>query len=200
MLIRFIFSSFLVLSASVFSTSAFSSSVYEDFEKLKTLSQDYTVFGTICEEVARLRLEEKYGKEDYTFKIGIVYHGRGKTLGELDVIIFNKDDNEAIAIVEVKCWKNLHKAAQKANSQLRRFKTNVASGSIDSMESTSDNTAYDPNQFDESPAYMKMSQIGGIKAGFDMNIGLDLEEVKHLRTKLMLCQDRGYCPHPDRNN
>ena len=58
---------FLVLSFffSFFLSSIFAQSendLAKDYEKLKKIPANYQTFGSICEQVARLRLKEKFDK------------------------------------------------------------------------------------------------------------------------------------------
>ncbi|MEZ4743174.1 MAG: hypothetical protein R3B45_12140 [Bdellovibrionota bacterium] len=184
----------LALGAALFSLLSFAD-IESDFNKLKSHPQDYTTFGTICEEVARVRLQERYGTDNYEFKVGIAYTGHGRTLGELDVTVFRKGDHKAIVVAEVKCWRKLHQGLMKAKKQLQRFQKNIALESIESMVSTGPEAqTFKPSQFDESPTFLTISQKGGIKAGFDLDIGLDIDEVKNLRAMLIRCQEHGNCP------
>ena len=190
----------LLVSLAIFSISHAASATQQqinaDFEALKTLPQDYQQFGNICEQVARLRVQEQYAAPQYEVVVGIGYDGHGRTLGELDVVVFRSSDNEAILVGEVKCWKNLDAARAKAESQLRRFEGHINGGSKLFMYTTEerDRQAFFASQFDESPQYITVSQDGGEDHGFDMTLGLNMAEVIELRDMLIHCQAQGKCP------
>ncbi len=169
------------------------------FDRLKSDPINYTTFGTICEQVARVNLEDYYLYPEYKVETGIVYKNAYKsyekrTLGELDIVVFRNSDNKAILIGEVKCWKNLRKALIKAQKQYQRFQGHYDRGTPINMHS--DTTYYTIQQFSEHPNFVAISQNGGESYGFDMTLGLTLREVQDLRHLLIDCQSRGQCPSP----
>ncbi len=171
----------------------------DDFDTLKSIPNDYTVFGTICEQVAQLRMEEVYDHDDYEVVTGIVYENHSWTLGELDVVVFDRFTQKAIVIAEVKCWRNLNKAQRKAQRQLNRFKHAIRDGHKVNHIFEGDDRLHEfsREQFMDDPQYLTISQEGGKSCGFDMNLGLSLDEVKSLRNKLISCQRRGECATPE---
>jgi hypothetical protein len=186
---------FSLLIVLLISTSIFASQVDEDYEVLKNVPANYSTFGTICEEVARLRMKEIYPSDQYDVIIGIEYSNSRRTLGELDVVVFDNFRDEAVVIAEVKCWKNLTGAYRKAIDQLTRFENAIYDRSVKSL---SKDGAYMRDftytQFDEDPEMITISQNGGRRHGFDMELGINLSDAKELRNKLVKCQNEGRCP------
>ena len=177
-----------------FASPAQADRVDDWFHELKHDGVDYTVFGTICEHLAVKQLQAEYPADEYRVTSGIVYKDSGRTLGELDVIVFRRSDDEAVVIAEVKCWRNLSSARRKANEQLSRFTGHMARQTPIQMHDVDDRSvAYEPCQFDEQPETLKISQKGGEQYGFDRALDLTLPQVKDLRIRLMSCQSRGDC-------
>src|SRR5690606_9004921 len=91
------------------------------FEELRDLPISYEQKGQICEQVARLQLDDIYPPHAYDINIGIEYIVHNRTIGELDVVVTDKQTRDVILIAEVKCWKNLKGALNKAKDQRSRF-------------------------------------------------------------------------------
>src|SRR3990167_1489645 len=95
-----------------------------DFETIKNWGRSQEATGTICEDIAQLRFMEKYPAPEYTVLTGISYSDKDRTLGELDVIVFNNSNHVAEIVAEVKCWKSpksgLHKAHENSVQQSSR--------------------------------------------------------------------------------
>ena len=73
----------------VFSSFARSQGSFErDYLILKKIPADYKSFGSICEQVARLRLKEKYNPKKFNFLVGLEYRNSNRVLGEVDLVVF----------------------------------------------------------------------------------------------------------------
>ena len=77
------------------------------FQKLQRVPRDYRVFGTVCDEAARVMLAEKYPAPTYTIETNIEYADKSRVVGELDVVVLDHSNSEALLIAEVKCWSGL---------------------------------------------------------------------------------------------
>lgn len=110
----------------LFSSTAFAG-LSEDFDRLKNKGRDLEPVGAICEEVAQLMFAEKYPEPSYKVVTGIEYSDEERTLGELDIIVFNNTTQNADVVAEVKCWKSAKGGLKKAIEQRKRFLTNVKS-------------------------------------------------------------------------
>lgn len=189
------FSAYILSSFFTTSLLATPTNLNEDFEILKDSGINYVQVGTICEEVAKLRLEKIYPADEYEVVTGISYFQGSRTVGELDVIVFRNSDQEAVVVAEVKCWKRLSAGLKKAKNQMNRFKEFVRSNKIDRM--SKDGQSYSAKQFDENPEFITISQTGGVEKGFTMDIDLTLAESQSLRSKIMKCQNQGDCAKPE---
>jgi len=165
--------------------------VSELVERLKGTDEKYEIVGTICEQAARLELEREFQPPRFAIETGISYGNASRTIGELDVIIFDSDSKAAL-VAEVKCWKNLDRALTKAKSQRSRFKSTLAAGSrIKFWDKKNDPHHF--NQFTSIKYFDSISQKGGKKAGFDRELSLSLDELMEARRRLLNCNAGGSC-------
>ncbi len=188
------FAFFFSLSTQLF---ALSEQAQEDLATLKKIPANYLTFGTVCEEVAKMRYEKEYSQEQYDVLGGIEYRDRNRVLGELDVVVFERSSNEAILIAEVKCWDDPEKALDKAKEQLNRFEQAVSGRKIRDMYLTDgEQKHFEVGQFDQQLRTDTVTYDGAESAGFDRSIGLSMDDVKELRQELLKCQASGKCPSP----
>ena len=176
----------------------YSQSIDSVFQELKTTSEKYDVKGTVCEQVARLELEGQYPKDEYSVQNGIAYTQHGRTLGELDVVVFRKSDHKVILIGEVKCWQDLEGARKKAVHQRANFRYYLQKGGqgIDFYKTADPSIHFSPRQFAQVPPFILISQEEGCSLGFDLELPFTLDELRQLRNMLLQCQDTGECSRP----
>ena len=168
----------------------------EDFEALKPIPRDYTDAGSICEEVARLRVADQYPAPQYKVETGIAYANATRTIGELDVIVFDLNTNKVIKLGEVKCWKDAAGGLRKAKDQRARFLQNVRSSIPLRFMSTSNHQAYSHDQFRYVNDFISIAQKGTTAVGYDMELEYTLNEFQTLRLKMIQCQKQGECAKP----
>lgn len=187
----FLFSLLLLLGslASAKDTSAL-------FEALRDSGEKYEITGTVCEQVARLNMQAQYPEAQYEVQTGVIYDNAQRTLGELDVVVFDKKDMNAILVAEVKCWKKLSAARSKAQEQRNRFIRTLNSGTNLSMHCDLHDCPYSERNFQKNIKYVAISQNGGEKAGFEMTLGYSLDELMRLREQLINCQKQNECARP----
>ncbi|MFN7728723.1 MAG: hypothetical protein ACK5P7_06180 [Bdellovibrio sp.] len=174
-----------------FSNLVSAAPVSELFEELKESGANYDIIGMVCEKVAVIELEKIYPAKDYDIVNGIVYGDSSRTIGELDVVIFDKRSQDAVLVGEVKCWKSFSGARAKAHDQRQRFQKNL--GRKISMQD-GDNHQYDTRQFRNVQRYVAIAQKGAKANGFDIELENTLGELMDLRGLLMKCQSQGRCP------
>jgi len=178
------------------SISAAAAPLPDLFEKLRDSALNYEVVGTVCEQVSRLELMKTYPPSEYEIVNGIEYGDSDRTIGELDVVVFEKSTKKAILVGEVKCWKNLDSALTKARNQRQRFQRSL-SQNIEMHDHAND---YDQTQFLEVQKYVAIAPKGGVEAGFEMDMENSLDELMHLRKMLLDCQQQGQCAAPNRDH
>jgi hypothetical protein len=165
------------------------------YNRMQYVDRDFTVFGTVCEEAARIMLEDEYPPSQYAIDTGISYSNTQRTIGELDVVVFDKQTQEAELVGEVKCWSNPRKALNKAQSQLNRFGTTMASDEeVIFKDAQRRKLPNGSNQFDEVKREVTIGQKGVANYGFDYELDLTLEQFSKLREKVLACQRAGQCP------
>ncbi len=164
---------------------ALSSKAAAECALLKDVNRDFRVSGTICEEVARLRFEAQYPSDQYHVVTGIEYHGNGRTLGELDVVVFRNDDNMAMIVAEVKCWNDKASGLRKAHAQLERFRGAIRGRVVTAMQNTADNEQFDADQFTGDIKFVTISQDDGPDVGYDMTLGYSLQELHEMSETIL---------------
>lgn len=186
--------SFSILILQLFAFSALAGRLESYKAALKDLPVDYVVSGAVCEQVARLEMIKSYPENQYDTVVGITYGHPAATIGELDVVIFDRASGNAVVVAEVKCWKDLDKAHKKAMDQRERFlralqvmpKMIIYRGSV----------AYTKEQFSHIQRYLSISQSGGESSGFEISMDYSLAELMEFRASMLQCQSDGGCARP----
>ncbi|WP_415064021.1 hypothetical protein [Bdellovibrio sp.] len=189
---------FLSILSVLFSAVCFAGDIEPVFEALKSSAVNYEPDGAVCEQVARLRLQEDYPDKDFLLATGIEYSTGGQTLGELDLVVINRTTQKVVLVMEVKCWKNYGQALDKAKAQRDRFTWNLTKYPHQIRFTTYSDLHLRPEQFEgNATVFRSLSHAGGIRHGFDMELGFTLSELRDLRMKLLKCQAWGGCPRPE---
>lgn len=161
------------------------------FEELSYEKVDFEAVGMVCERVAVREVESIYPSANFRIVNGISYDDKKTTIGELDVVIFNKTTDKVEAVAEVKCWKSFKGALKKVKDQRVRFITNL-NKNIKIYDK--DGNIYSKAQFNQVQKYFSISQAGGMNQGFDFELSLDFKELMDLRSRLLDCRAQGRCP------
>lgn len=191
---------FLKISAFIL-TSVFTFSVLADLEQdynaIKNSGRSFEPQGTICEEVAKLGFEKQFPAPQFEVITGITYGEKFGTLGELDLIVIDTVSNTAVAIGEVKCWKNPAQGLAKAMDQRDRFIRNIHSGKNLVFGWDQDQTRkFSKDQFSKINTFVSIAQKGSKEVGFDQELDYTLKELMTLRSKILRCQDLADCKKP----
>ncbi|SMF29904.1 hypothetical protein [Pseudobacteriovorax antillogorgiicola] len=135
--------------------------------------------GALCELLAVEKVQELYPYAQV--ESGIKYGPRfGNIKGELDVVVF--EGGQASTVIEVKCSKNYSSAANKANSQLNRFKSVAGDCDYDYWSEWED---YSCEDFQAAgTTFTKMSYADAYQ--FEMSFDLTRSDI------LRLIQDLSY--------
>ncbi len=155
------------------------------FDILKNESTDFEPTGAVCERVAVRELVNDYPADKFFIKNGIQYDERNMTIGELDVVIFDKATGLVEAVAEVKCWRSFEGARKKAKEQRMRFQTYLNKNIVIYDD---EGKKYPKNQFALVRRYFSISQQGGVGQGFDFELTLDFKEMMELRKRLLDCR------------
>lgn len=168
---------------------SFAAPLNELYEELRGSGVDYEIVGTVCEQVASLELRKTYPPSDYQIVTGIEYGDNQRTIGELDVVVFEKRSKQAVLVGEVKCWKDLSAARQKALDQRQRFQSSLKRA----IELHDYEFEYNKAQFQNVQRYVAIAPKGAKAAGFEMDLENTLAELMQLRKMMMDCQRQGQC-------
>lgn len=165
----------------------------EDFAQLKSSGINYEVIGAVCEEVTRLRFQEEFPAPRYGVVTGVEYGDGNRTIGELDVVVFEVHTNKVLRVAEVKCWKDPQGAIRKALDQRQRFVKTIKSGKTVRFRSLNSNVQFKRDNFLSNPQQVAVSQNGTKYAGFDFELGYELRELMQLRKMMIDCQASRQC-------
>lgn len=188
----------LILSALLFTNIAHArkepsdpKKIDEYFELLSYEKTDFEPMGAVCERVAVREVEVVYPAANYNIMNSISYTEHKTTIGELDVVIFDKETKKVEAVAEVKCWRSFGGALKKARDQRQRFLTHL-NNNIEITDQ--DGKRYSKDLFKNIQKYFSISQSGGVNQGFDVELSLSLNDLMLLRSKLLDCKASGRCP------
>lgn len=163
----------------------------EYFEELSYEDTNFEPDGAVCERVAVREVDVLYPKENFTIINSIQYDDKKTTIGELDLVIFDKSTGLVEAVAEVKCWRSFEGGLKKAKEQRMRFQTYLNRG----ITITDGNDKrYSKDVFKQIKRYFTISQAGGMNRGYDFELSLDLKELIELRSRLLNCHAEGRCP------
>lgn len=168
-----------------------SKQIDEYFEVLSYEKTDFEPVGAVCERVAVREVEPMYPSANFEIKNSIQYDEHKTTIGELDVVIFDKTTGKVEAVAEVKCWRSFQGALKKAKEQRMRFLTYLNKNIVITDK---DNKRHSKDVFRNIQKYFSISQDGGVNQGFDFELSLDFKELMELRKKLLDCRAEGRCP------
>lgn len=163
----------------------------EYFEILSFEKTDFEPVGAVCERVAVREVEPLYPNSHFEIKNGIQYDEHKTTIGELDVVVFDKSTGKVEAVAEVKCWRSFQGALKKAKEQRMRFLTHLNRNIVITDK---DEKRYSKDLFKNIQKYFSISQDGGVNQGFDFELSLDFKEMMELRKRLLDCRVQGRCP------
>jgi hypothetical protein len=169
----------------------------QDFNDLKHRPGYYEDTGALCEELAKLKFERALPNSNFEVVAGIEYGDSQLTIGELDILIYDRSKNSFTQVSEVKCWKDMNAGLEKAKDQINRFLRNLNSGKKQIFfQSTTNQQRYDATQFSDIKLFSTLGQKGSKTAGYDDELEYDLRELKKLGMEMLRCQDRGECEKP----
>ena len=185
----------LILVVLAFSQSTFAT-WDEDFKELKDRPASYENTGSICEEVGRLQVERELNSPNFEVVTGIEYGDNSRTIGELDIVVFDKKSGDVVHVAEVKCWKDMRGGLKKAREQRSRFLKAIHSGKKLYFRSTLDQHSYSSEVFENVNDFTTMGQKGTKKSGYDAELEYDLSQLHKMRGEMLDCQSRGECATP----
>lgn len=150
---------------------------------------NYKTEGVVCEQLSVLHFQSLYPVDKYFVESGVEYSSAGQTIGELDLVVSEKDSGRVVLVGEVKCWKSLDEAMDKAKLQRDRFLWSLQSKSTELVfKSKSQVRTYSVQDFQAVDSYLFVSQIGGKKWGFNLELPYLLWQLDLLQEHLVKFQ------------
>ncbi|WP_413290702.1 hypothetical protein [Bdellovibrio sp. HCB337] len=165
------------------------------FENLKTVPVNYKPEGAVCEQVARLQAFDEFPEDRFAITTGVKYDAGENTIGELDLIVVDKATRHVELVAEVKCWRDYGSAMDKAKVQRDRFMWTLTQFPEKiHFESEDPEFQFTEANFHGLTTFRFISQVGGVRKGFNQEIPYTLSEMSELREHLVRCQKKGECP------
>ena len=165
------------------------------FDRLGTVGVNYKTEGVVCEQIARLQLHEQFPEPRYQITTGVEYLVDDRIVGELDLVVVDRQTSMVILLGEVKCWRSLDKAMDKAKSQRDRFLwTYQQNKSVIVFRPKEKQLVLKSADFEKLQGYIFVSQVGGKKWGFTQELPYRLSELESLQEHLIQCQKKNLCP------
>lgn len=184
---------FSFVASFLFSSFVWAGDIQAAFDSIKDSGANLEPDGAVCEQLELVRLKATYPADKFIIT-GHVEYSLGKdTLGELDVIVLDRNTNKAVLLEEVKCWKDLSNAMVKATGQRDRFLWNLAKSPRAMVFTSYDGRTYSVDQFQGEIPFKFVAQAGAVSKGFDVELDLNLRELGQLRMMVLKCQQNGQC-------
>jgi hypothetical protein len=196
--------------------SLYASNLDDIYDKLKNASENFNTVGTICEQVAKLSLQEKYPEPEYEIITGIVYYDpyKKKVMGELDLVVFENQNHKAVFLGEVKCkgWAARSSELKYRNAGLSgKIEKRVRKQPLDRILRRANREAHqqlarfksivkrkkpvdlyllsDPSvrfELSQFEPSFDTNSISFKDSGFDIDLDLTIEELMELRSRLLI--------------
>lgn len=153
---------------------------------IRDLHHDFGKLGSIVEALAHAHFLTIYPTNDFEIIPNVTYQDpAGRTLGELDIVVFERATGEAVLVVETKASARLRRAGQEAAAQLHRFRYCLEAGLIDNFSYGAPfHRAIRPEHFLEVTEYVRVGPDGALGAGFDYEADIRPEEIEALRSQV----------------
>ena len=187
----------LFLVSSLFSALVWAGDIQAAFDSIKDSGANFKVEGAVCEQLEIIRLKAIYPEDKYIVTGGLTYGLGENAMGELDVLILDRNTNKVVLLEEVKCWKDLSNAMVKATGQRDRFFWNLVKSPREMIFRSNDGRTYSVDQFTPEIPFKFVAQAGSVKKGFDIELDLSLRELDELRLLVIQCQKSDLCKRPN---
>ena len=140
----------------------------------------------MLEALAKIQFDATLNLSDFRALCNLTYHdATGKTLGELDVVIWNVRENRAEVVYEAVVSDDLRHKAASSRNQIKRFAAAVKNHEVVKILYPHDETwTCDPAQFERARIEILGNQ-GAIAAGFDVEIDITRSEADFLQRKIL---------------
>lgn len=157
------------------------------FELLRDLDEPkWGSIGTILETLATLQYNSRNDPKKSRALCNLTYHdATNKTLGEIDVAIWNMAENRAEIVYEAVVSDQLNRKAVSSRNQIQRFADCVKDGrAVKILDPHEPGRQYAPAQFAEAKVAI-MGNQGALAAGFDYEVDITRFENDYLQRRLI---------------
>jgi hypothetical protein len=157
------------------------------FELLRDLDEPkWGSIGTILETLATLQYNSRNDPKKSRALCNLTYHdATNKTLGEIDVAIWNVAENRAEIVYEAVVSDQLNRKAVSSRNQIQRFADCVKDGrAVKILDPHEPGRQYAPAQFAEAKVAI-MGNQGALAAGFDYEVDITRFENDYLQRRLI---------------
>ena len=157
------------------------------FEMLRNLDEPkWGSIGAILEALAVKQYNARNDPKKSRALCNLTYHdATNKTLGELDVVIWNVAENRAEIVYEAVVSDQLNRKAVSSRNQIQRFADCIQSGAcVKILDPNDPKRKFEPAQFANVKVAI-MGNQGALAAGFDAEIDLTRFENDYLQRRLI---------------
>jgi tRNA A-37 threonylcarbamoyl transferase component Bud32 len=157
------------------------------FEQMRDLKgPHWGSIGTILEILAEIQFSATLDTNAFKTLYNLTYHDdTGRTLGELDVVIWNLRENRAEVVYEAAISDQLNRKATSSRNQVQRFADTVKKRQVAQILNPYDAAwKADQSQFDQARIEILGNQ-GALAAGFDAEVDITRPEADFLQRKIM---------------
>ena len=146
--------------------------------------------GTILEFLAVQQLNAGFDPAEFQALCNLTYHDEaGRTLGELDVVVWNLREHRAEIVYEATISDQIRRKGTVSRNQLKRFETALREGQVRQILYPYDPAwKFEPAQFTQT-RYGILGNQGALEAGFDIEVDITRTEADFLQLKLLAYRD-----------
>jgi hypothetical protein len=155
---------------------------------IKDSDFDFGKEGSVMEALAFAACAQKFPEPRFEILPNLEYQGAGsRTLGELDLVVLDREKARVVLVVEVKLKSSFLKSDRRARDQLYRFQSHLNEGRITRFLYNRDRKRDLPVAlFKENEAYARVGNQGALAGGFEYEIDLTREEADDLRDRILI--------------
>ncbi|NCA82219.1 MAG: serine/threonine protein kinase [Opitutae bacterium] len=161
--------------------------IQQYFEQLRDLRGfKWGSIGIVLDALAAIQFNATLNTNEFKVLTHLTYHdATGKTVGELDIVIWNLRENRAEVVYESAVSDQLHRKAVSSRNQLQRFVESVRKRQIGHILCPREpKWTFDQSQFDQARIEILGNQ-GAIAAGFDVEVDITRPEADFLQRKII---------------
>ena len=161
--------------------------IQQYYEQLRDLpGRHWGSIGTILESLAVLQFNEKFDPQERVALANLTYHDtEGRTLGELDVVIWNVKEERGEIAYEAANSSKLHRKGTGSRNQVRRFQEAVENDAVAKVMNPYDaKWSVRPEQF-KGVQIAILGNQGALAAGFDAEVDITRAETEFLQRRLL---------------